>query len=92
MAEEVAKFYTYLGEHGAGPRFFDSPGGAVKTPWALYLVCRLVSQGVGIAEAWAMSPGRAKWYSAGLCEAAGGEPNILSGADMKAMKEAGYDV
>jgi hypothetical protein len=91
---QMDEFLVYLSEHNAGPDTWSAEGGgrSVKVPWSLYLATKLIARGVSRAEAWAMSPGQAKWYVAALAEAAGGESNVISDAEREALKLAGHTI
>jgi hypothetical protein len=89
---ELAAFHAYLRDHHAPPEFFTSDKTRVcKTPWPLPQIARLMHHGhMTLDEAWDSHPGFAAWLIPALQEAAGHEVNIISEAEARALKEAGW--
>jgi len=89
--ESLSLFLAYQKAAQTGPPTWDSKGSDSGLPWYFRLASHLMAQGRSEAEAWSFSPGRAAWIVAGSLVAAGLETNLISSAEVDAMREAGYD-
>jgi len=94
LSHHTELFECYVRDFFAPPRFFKKSGSkSPAAPWPLYVVSRLMRYGNFSADqAWTLPIGQALWFSAALGEAGGEESALVSAADLKAMREAGYDV
>jgi hypothetical protein len=92
-AAEMDRFGEWIVDHMTGPDcWHGEDGGELKSPWPLYLVARLVFAPGDFAhtraQAWATSPGQARWLLSAICEAQGGDPRIITDQDNDALREA----
>jgi hypothetical protein len=62
---ELEAFSVYLADFGTGPETWEGNGRAMKSPWVVSTVAKLMHW-LHITEdqAWAMPPGRANWLLA----------------------------
>jgi hypothetical protein len=94
MARERAKFAAYQKDHSSVPMVWESGSSTpLKSPWPLAAAARLQRYG-GYTEfeAWTMSFGKAVYTAAALAEAGGDDPGIIGDNELKAMREAGWNV
>lgn len=92
---ESLRFAAYLRDYHASPKRWDAASGG-KTfacPWPLIVAARLMHQGKMSREAaWSVGLGEALWTKDALQEINKVETGIVTEVEIKALREAGYDV
>ncbi|MEQ1861891.1 MAG: hypothetical protein ABMA13_18385 [Chthoniobacteraceae bacterium] len=91
FGEALGAWYAYFSHHSAGPKPLDTPDGhSARTHPTIFLVAGLMQLGYSRADAWAETPGMARWFIAGGIEAAGDQLQIVSDAMIADAFAAGY--
>jgi hypothetical protein len=93
---ELGGMALYLNAHCKGPKPMVADGESpapVSSHQVMYLATGLMNQlGFSEAEAWATSPGMARWYLVAAAEAAGHKVAIVSDSHVRQALEAGYSL
>jgi hypothetical protein len=87
----IETWFAYFGHYASGPQpVNDLNGNAAKAHPCMVLFAGLMSLGYSRADAWAETPGLARWILAGALEAKGEQLAIVSDSMIADARRAGY--
>lgn len=91
LDDSLEVWFEYFAWHASGPRGLDNvESGFASTHPTVFLHAGLMQLGYSREDAWAESPGLARWFIAGALEAAGQQLAIVTDDMIRDARAAGY--